>query len=138
MNMPSAQMGKQIVESANTGTFTPNHDCIFCQSRDLTIVAENGFAFAVLDKFPARPLHMLIIPKRHVTDIFETRVEEREAIHELAVLCRKTICEKDPGVRGFNFGSNVGEAAGQKIFHAHVHLIPRRSGDAELPSARPD
>ena len=81
---------------------------------------------------------MLIIPKRHVTNIFETSVEEREAIHELAVLCRKTICEKDPDVQGFNFGSNVGETAGQKIFHAHVHLIPRRPGDAELPSARPD
>jgi diadenosine tetraphosphate (Ap4A) HIT family hydrolase len=50
--------------------------------------------------------------------------------------CRKRICDEDPDVGGFNFGSNVGEAAGQKIFHAHVHLIPRRSGDAELPSAR--
>jgi diadenosine tetraphosphate (Ap4A) HIT family hydrolase len=114
------------------------HDCIFCRTSALAIVAENAFAFAVRDKFPIRPLHTLIIPKRHVTDIFETSNEEREAIHALAMLCRKTICDEDPDVRGFNFGSNVGLAAGQKIFHAHVHLIPRRSGESELPAAQPD
>ena len=73
-----------------------------------------------------------------MTDIFETNAEEREAIHTLAVLCRKNICDEDPEVDGFNFGSNVGIAAGQRILHAHVHLIPRRHGDAELLAARPD
>ena len=116
----------------------PQYDCIFCKRSALTILAENAFAFSIRDRFPARPLHTLIIPKRHVTDIFETSAEEREAIHELAMQCRKNICDEDLDVGGFNFGSNVGEAAGQKVFHAHVHLIPRRAGDAELPSARPD
>ncbi|MFX4740533.1 HIT domain-containing protein [Acinetobacter baumannii] len=39
---------------------------------------------------------------------------------------------------GFNFGSNVGLAAGQKIFHAHVHLILRRHGEPDLAGAKPD
>lgn len=103
----------------------------------MTILAENTFAFAIIDKSPARPLHTLIIPKRHVLDIFETSADEREAIHELAMLCRKNICDEDLSVGGFNFGSNVGEAAGQKVLHAHVHLIPRRVGDEDLPPARP-
>nr|WP_244424805.1 HIT family protein [Methylobacterium nodulans] len=90
------------------------------------------------DKFPARPLHTLIIPKRHVADIFHTNAAEREAIHELAALCCEQIRNEDESVGGFNFGSNIGEAAGQKIFHAHVHLIPRRTGDASLAPARPD
>lgn len=114
-----------------------HQNCIFCRTGELTILAENPSAFAIRDKFPVRPLHTLIIPKRHVTDIFATDASEREAIHDLALLCREAIIGEDPSVSGFNFGSNIGHAAGQKIFHAHVHLIPRRSGEGDLPAARP-
>ena len=116
----------------------PLQNCIFCQTAGLTIVAENTSAFAIRDRFPVRPLHTLIIPKRHVTDIFATNAEEREAIHSLAVICRAAITGEYPAVGGFNFGSNIGTAAGQKVFHAHIHLIPRRDGETELPGARPD
>nr|WP_246451620.1 HIT family protein [Rhizobium paranaense] len=104
----------------------------------MTILTENSANFAIRDKFPVRPLHTLIIPKRHVTDIFATDAQEREAIHELAMQCREAIGTEDASVSGFNFGSNIGRAAGQKIFHAHVHLIPRRLGEVELPAARLD
>ncbi|WP_414090872.1 HIT family protein [Rhizobium sp. BR 314] len=40
--------------------------------------------------------------------------------------------------KGFNLGSNTGQTAGQKIFHAHVHLSPRREGEHELAGAQPD
>jgi diadenosine tetraphosphate (Ap4A) HIT family hydrolase len=100
------------------------------------MVAENALAFAVRDKFPVKPLHTLVIPKRHVTDIFETSPEEREALHQLAIECRTAICCDNPTVQGFNFGSNIGATAGQKIFHAHIHLIPRRLGDMPPPPAR--
>jgi diadenosine tetraphosphate (Ap4A) HIT family hydrolase len=114
-----------------------SNNCPFCLVQALTLVAENDLAFAVRDKFPVRPLHTLVIPKRHVADIFETSLEEREAIHQLALECRAVIFQDDPEVQGFNFGSNVGAAAGQKIFHAHLHLIPRRIGDTPPPPARP-
>jgi len=113
------------------------HDCIFCNFGVPDFVAENGLAFAVRDKFPVKPLHTLIIPKRHVADIFAASPEEREAIHAIAQQCRQEIERLDPSVAGFNFGSNIGEAAGQKILHAHVHLIPRRHGDIPPPPARP-
>lgn len=112
--------------------------CPFCAAESRALVGENDLAFAIRDRFPVRPLHTLLIPKRHVTDIFETTLEEREALHQLALECRFAICSEDPDVRGFNFGSNVGAAAGQKIFHAHVHLIPRRLGDTPPPPARPE
>lgn len=115
-----------------------HQNCIFCRTSELTVLAENSAAFAIRDKFPVRPLHTLIIPKRHVTDIFATDAEEREAIHELALECREAIGSEDSSVSGFNFGSNIGHAAGQKIFHAHVHLIPRRLGEGELLAAQPD
>lgn len=113
-------------------------DCIFCAQSALIVLAENEFAYAIRDKSPVKPLHTLIIPKRHLVSVFESRLEEREAIHELAVLCRQVIEREDATVAGFNFGSNIGHAAGQKIFHAHVHLIPRRQGDLPPPPARPD
>jgi diadenosine tetraphosphate (Ap4A) HIT family hydrolase len=112
--------------------------CIFCKIADDQIIFENAHAFAIRDKFPVRPLHTLLIPKRHTTDIFTSTTAEREAIHHLAITCREAILEQDSSVRGFNFGSNIGQAAGQKIFHAHVHLIPRRNGEQTLPGAAPD
>jgi len=41
--------------------------------------------------------------------------------------------EEDAAVAGFNVGVNIGEAAGQTIYHCHIHLIPRRRGDVENP-----
>lgn len=107
-------------------------DCIFCNMPESAIVAENELAYAVRDNTPVTALHTLIIPKRHVANVFSTSAEEREAIHQLAVQCRESICEHDPTVEGFNYGSNIGQAAGQQIFHAHVHLIPRREGEGGL------
>lgn len=114
------------------------HECVFCRREELTVVAENEQAFAIRDKFPVRPPHTLIIPKRHVVDIFGTSAKEREAIHGLALVCRELILVEDSAVGGFNFGSNIGKAAGQKIYHTHVHLIPRRYEEKELAGARPD
>jgi diadenosine tetraphosphate (Ap4A) HIT family hydrolase len=113
-----------------------NEVCPFCNAPSLALIAENGLAFALRDRAPVRPLHTLIIPKRHIADIFEATRDEREAVHELAVKARMAILSEDPSVQGFNFGSNIGAAAGQVIFHAHVHLIPRRAGDAPLAPAR--
>ncbi|QGM97960.1 HIT family protein [Methylocystis parvus] len=112
--------------------------CPFCDRASLSILCENDLAFAIRDKFPVRPLHSLILPKRHAADIFDTVSEEREAIHRLAETLRGDIMREDPSVGGFNFGSNIGAVAGQKIPHAHLHLIPRRSGDTPPPAARHD
>jgi diadenosine tetraphosphate (Ap4A) HIT family hydrolase len=111
--------------------------CTFCNRLQLTLIGENDLAFAIRDRTPVTRLHSLILPKRHTVDVFETTQEEREALHELATLIRRRIINEDPSVGGFNFGSNIGEVAGQKIFHAHLHLIPRRAGDIPPPPARP-
>lgn len=115
-----------------------NGPCPFCCRSSLVLIAENELAFALHDKFPVRPLHTLMIRKRHAVDIFHTSSEEREAMHDIASRCRLAILREDSEVGGFNFGSNVGQVAGQKIFHAHIHLIPRRTGDASLPAAHPN
>ena len=45
----------------------------------------------------------------------------------------KEIIKKDPSVKGFNLGTNIGKVSGQSILHCHLHLIPRRKGDVDNP-----
>ena len=78
-------------------------------------------------------MHTLIIPKRHVADYFELYQPELNAIHTLLREMKDAIKSEDDSVVGFNVGINSGEAAGQTIFHAHIHLIPRRVRDTENP-----
>ena len=109
--------------------------CIFCKQVDETEakVEENKFAFVLKDNYPVTPGHRLILPKRHVRDYFSLNKDEIVHIHEL-VVSQKTLLEKfDDTISGFNIGMNCGETAGQTIFHCHIHLIPRRSGDVKNP-----
>jgi len=76
---------------------------------------------------------MLILPKRHASSIFELHQSELNAVHQLLGKMQSDISIADSTVRGFNIGVNIGEAAGQTIFHCHIHLIPRRQGDVEKP-----
>ncbi len=104
--------------------------CPFCDSADPVIA--NALAYARYDKFPVSPGHLLIIPRRHLADWFDTTTEERLALFALADEARTLLLEKfAPG--GFNLGINVGEVAGQTIPHVHLHVIPRYRGDARNP-----
>lgn len=82
---------------------------------------------------PVTERHALIVPRRHVQDYFALTSEELLACDDLLRQARELVLASDPSVEGFNVGANVGEVAGQTIFHCHIHLIPRRSGDVENP-----
>ncbi|MGA8146770.1 MAG: HIT family protein [Gallionellaceae bacterium] len=110
-----------------------NTQCPFCEIPPHSLILENGFAFAIRDRFPVTHLHTLVIPKRHVIDYFWLDQNEREACNQLMQDLRIRILEEDPNVGGFNIGVNAGEVAGQTIFHCHIHLIPRRRGDVRDP-----
>jgi diadenosine tetraphosphate (Ap4A) HIT family hydrolase len=97
------------------------------------IIAEDSSAFAVYDGYPVTELHSLIIPKRHVSDIWELTTMELSFCWELICRQKDAIKSQDNTVAGFNIGVNVGGAAGQTVFHAHIHLIPRRVGDIDEP-----
>jgi diadenosine tetraphosphate (Ap4A) HIT family hydrolase len=107
--------------------------CVFCATAQQQFVAGNRLAYSVRDTSPVTPFHTLVLPRRHVASYFDLDAEEKRAIDELLEATRIDILARDPMVAGFNIGINVGEAAGQTIFHCHVHLIPRRPGDIANP-----
>jgi diadenosine tetraphosphate (Ap4A) HIT family hydrolase len=111
----------------------PNNPCLFCNIKESGLVDENILAYASYDTYPVSDLHCLIIPKRHVKDYFELTNDEVVACNGLIKKIKEEILLKDPSVRGFNIGSNVGKTAGQSVLHCHIHLIPRREGDVENP-----
>jgi len=87
----------------------------------------------VLDNSPVTPLHTLILTRRHVRCYFDLETDEKQALDQLIDKTRRAILLRDMSVAGFNIGINIGKVAGQTIFHCHVHLIPRRTGDALYP-----
>jgi len=106
--------------------------CPFCEISDRSIVDENDLALAFYDQYPVSPGHTLIIPKRHVASFFSLNRDEIWMLNELSLSC-KTILQDTYHPTGFNLGVNVGQDAGQSVFHCHVHLIPRYHGDVANP-----
>lgn len=110
-----------------------DNNCPFCKvESERVIIASSPLSVAFFDGFPVSPGHALIIPKRHVSSFFDLSQEERQDLLNLADKVKR-IVEERYHPDGFNIGINVGEAAGQSIFHVHMHLIPRYQGDVPNP-----
>ena len=105
--------------------------CIFCEPKR-EILAQNTHAIAVFDSFPVSPGHALILPRRHVVTIWDLDPEEYSDCFTLVRHARSAI-ESRFSPDGFNVGANCGEAAGQTVWHAHIHVIPRYKGDTPNP-----
>ena len=110
-----------------------DNNCPFCKvESEREIIASSPLSVAFFDGFPVSPGRALIIPKRHVSSFFDLSQEERQDLLNLADSV-KQIVEERYHPDGYNIGINVGEAAGQSIFHVHMHLIPRYQGDVPNP-----
>jgi len=106
--------------------------CPFCRIETARILISNQFGMAFRDGFPISPGHTLIIPRHHVASLFNLTTEERQSLWELVATVRTNLIEEfHPD--GFNVGLNDGQAAGQTVMHAHIHVIPRYKGDASDP-----
>jgi diadenosine tetraphosphate (Ap4A) HIT family hydrolase/5-methylcytosine-specific restriction endonuclease McrA len=108
--------------------------CPFCELPAERLILENRLAIAILDGFPVTPGHTLVIPKRHIATYFELGRPEVNSCNMLLEEARLRLLEEDGTVSGFNIGMNAGQAAGQTVFHCHIHLIPRRDGDVAEPA----
>ena len=107
-------------------------NCIFCKLANGDIptntIYEDADFRVILDASPATKGHALILPKQHYANMFEM---DDEVLAKAAKLAKKVIThEKEVlGCDGYNVLQNNGEAAGQTVFHFHMHLIPRYNGD---------
>ncbi len=108
-------------------------NCPFCNlAPKVELLSETATAIAFLDSFPVNLGHALIVPKRHIASYFELSIHEQRALWLLVNRCQSIIQQRH-NPDGFNIGINIGETAGQSIFHVHIHLIPRYKGDVENP-----
>ncbi len=108
----------------------PNDPCRFCTPRAVT--RRNELAYCTRDSYPASPGHSLAIPFRHCASLFDLTTEEMSACMELLAQ-ERSVVEDEFNPDGYNVGVNVNTAAGQSIFHVHIHMIPRYTGDSSHP-----
>ena len=100
------------------------------------MVAENEYAFAFLTKMPIVPGHILICPKRSIAFSHELLDEELRHIFLLKTkICK--ILQQALKIEGFNFAWNEGIVAGQTVPHLHLHVVPRKKGDAGITEYEP-
>ena len=109
-------------------------DCIFCKIANGEIPAstvhEDDMFRVILDMSPATKGHALILPKKHMADIFEMDSETAEKAFVLAAKVAKGM-KAALNCDGLNIVQNNGEVAGQTVFHFHMHIIPRYEGDGQ-------
>jgi len=106
------------------------NDCPFCAKREY--VFENEHWYASYDLFPVSKGHILIIPRRHFNDYFQSTKEERLSFDDMLFEV-KMYLDKVYIPDGYNVGFNVNEEGGQSVSHCHIHVIPRYKGDVENP-----
>lgn len=108
-------------------------DCIFCKIANgeipSTTIYENEEFRVFFDIAPASKGHCLIVPKEHFNDIFDMDEEIGGRLFSLAVKVAGSL-KKELNCEGMNIVQNNGTIAGQTVFHFHLHLIPRYTGDA--------
>ncbi len=106
--------------------------CPFCPPPAERIFYEGEKIYAFWDGFPVNEGHALIVPKRHVALWFDADPDEQsEILAGLQIVRKEILARHNPD--GFNIGINVGAAAGQTVFHLHMHVIPRYRGDVGDP-----
>ena len=107
---------------------SPNN-CIFCNPhRKINLLTESATAYAMFDGYPLSKGHVLIVPKRHISNYFELPLKEQSACWLMANKVQEILTQEfQPD--GFNVGMNINKAAGQAMNHATIHIIPRYAGD---------
>ncbi len=112
------------------------NDCIFCKIAagvipSATVYEDDDFR-AILDIAPAHKGHVIVLPKAHFDNLLtcapEVAAKALPVVQKIAVALKKTL-----GCDGINILQNNGTAAGQSVFHLHIHIIPRYEGDGILP-----
>lgn len=110
-----------------------NASCVFCAilagQAPASLVYEDAEIVAFLDLFPVHPGHMLVVPRLHIADLLSCPPALAGRLLIVSTELAPAVV-KATGAAGFNVWTANGRAAGQDIFHLHLHLLPRHDGDS--------
>ena len=107
------------------------NDCLFCAIAAGEIpsskVYENEYVYAFNDIAPKAPVHILVIPKEHISGASAVTAENSHLVSR----CFEAIAEitKSKGIKNFQVISNCGEKAGQTVFHLHFHILAQQENE---------
>ncbi len=117
-------------------------ECVFCEapkkninSEESLVVYKNKLCYVMLNLYPYNSGHLMVIPYSHISEMNLLGEEQMSEMMKMVQLSIKAleICMKP---QGFNFGANIGKAAGAGIdTHLHFHVVPRWSGDINFMPA---
>ena len=105
-------------------------DCLFCRiasgELEADTVFENDLVIAFRDISPQAPVHILIIPRRHISTTNDLRPDHAKVLSELMLAAPKIAADQGLAEDGYRLVMNCQEGAGQSVFHIHLHLLGGR------------
>jgi histidine triad (HIT) family protein len=108
-------------------------DCVICDvlsgELEVSLVHRDELCAGFMDIQPINPGHMLIVPVRHSSALAELRSEESSQMFRVAQALGAALLKSSVKCEGVNLFLADGAAAGQEIFHTHLHVVPRYAGD---------
>ena len=113
-------------------------DCIFCKIIKGEIPSEKVYEddeiLAFKDIQPAAPIHVLIIPKKHITNLMEVSEKDSELMGRIVEAIQKIAEQLGIAEKGFRIISNCGPDSGQEVMHLHFHLLAGRTMGPKIVS----
>ncbi|MEK6937340.1 MAG: HIT domain-containing protein [Nanoarchaeota archaeon] len=112
--------------------------CVYCEAPEIKErkIVQTKYSFAFPTNIPIVPGHVLVCPIRCVKDLYDLTNEEKLDLINLVFTIQQAL-KKTFNAEGFNIAYNQGEVAGQNIPHLHVHVLPRKNGDAGITEYEP-
>ncbi len=105
-------------------------DCVFCKiitrELDADIVYEDEQVVAFKDINPAAPIHILVVPKKHITTLLDIEEEDEALVGKLHSVANEVARAYNIDKKGYRIVINCGSDAGQVVFHLHLHLLGGR------------
>jgi histidine triad (HIT) family protein len=106
-------------------------DCLFCKIRDgeipADIVFENDDVLAFNDVNPQAPIHIIIIPRKHISTINDVEDADEAILGRLFSVAKEIAKQRGVSDDGYRLVVNCNEKAGQTVFHIHMHLMAGRA-----------
>ncbi len=115
-------------------------DCIFCKivarQAEANILYQDELVTAFTDLHPATPVHLLIVPNRHLAGVNDVTAADEPALGRLFSVAARLAGEHGVDDSGFRLVVNTGRDGGQEVFHLHMHLLGGKRVGPLIPAGR--